>query len=249
MVAETASIIDGRCHKHMNWLLTPIRLIIYHKFIYMNVTWPATTVVCKQIIKDNKKCRHIAGDFGCHVDQAIWWGVHHSMEHIQGFTWSPWMPPSVECLRRISPAAAMVDKFEWNTQSTNKTQLLPSNYGTFNCKLIMRISRPKTDPLRRSSMQWASFKCETPWFKLKSMRTFLATKSTTMTSDDVNGDSNSNGSAANNRGSTRKKLLDPFWVSQFTQIHVNNNKIPVKYHCKKMTTSIMLVALLAIWSI
>ncbi len=27
--------------------------------------------------------------------------------------------------------AAMVDEFEWNTQNTNKTQLLASNYGTF----------------------------------------------------------------------------------------------------------------------
>jgi len=31
------------------------------------------------------------------------------MEHIQGFTRSHWMPPSGECLRRIAPAAAMVD--------------------------------------------------------------------------------------------------------------------------------------------
>jgi hypothetical protein len=56
--------------------------------------------------------------------------VHHPMEHIQGFTWIHWMPPSVKCLRCIAPAA-MVDKFERNTQNTNKTQLLASNYGTF----------------------------------------------------------------------------------------------------------------------
>jgi hypothetical protein len=41
------------------------------------------------------------------------------------------MPPSGECLRGIAPTAAMVDEFEQNTQNTNKTQLLASNYGTF----------------------------------------------------------------------------------------------------------------------
>jgi len=34
------------------------------------------------------------------------------MEHIHGFTRSHWMPPSGKCLRRIAPAAAMVDDFE-----------------------------------------------------------------------------------------------------------------------------------------
>jgi hypothetical protein len=34
------------------------------------------------------------------------------MEHIRGFIRSHWMQPSGECLRRIAPAAAMVDKFE-----------------------------------------------------------------------------------------------------------------------------------------
>jgi hypothetical protein len=42
------------------------------------------------------------------------------------------MPPSGECLRRITSAAVMVDKFVKTTLNTNKTQLLPSNYGTFN---------------------------------------------------------------------------------------------------------------------
>ncbi len=43
--------------------------------------------------------------------------AHRPMEHIQGFTRSHWMPPSGECLRRIAPAAAMVDDFE----KTHKT--------------------------------------------------------------------------------------------------------------------------------
>jgi hypothetical protein len=86
-------------------------------------------VVCKKIIEDNKICRQIAGDFGCQVD--LQWGVYCPMEHIQGFTWSHWMLPLVEHLRCIAPTAAMVNKFEWNTQNTNNTQLLASNYGTF----------------------------------------------------------------------------------------------------------------------
>jgi hypothetical protein len=34
------------------------------------------------------------------------------MEHVQGFTQSHWMPPSVDCLCCIAAAAAMVNKFE-----------------------------------------------------------------------------------------------------------------------------------------
>jgi hypothetical protein len=33
------------------------------------------------------------------------------METIQEFPQSHWMPPLVKCLRRIAPAAAMVDEF------------------------------------------------------------------------------------------------------------------------------------------
>jgi hypothetical protein len=45
------------------------------------------------------------------------------MEHVQGFTGSHWMPPSGKCLRRIAPAAAMVNEFVETAQNTNKTQL------------------------------------------------------------------------------------------------------------------------------
>jgi hypothetical protein len=38
------------------------------------------------------------------------------------------MPPSGKCLRRIAPAAAMVNEFVEKTQNTNKTQLLASSY-------------------------------------------------------------------------------------------------------------------------
>jgi hypothetical protein len=37
---------------------------------------------------------------------------HLRIEHIQGFTGSHWMPPSVECVCGIAPAAAMVEELE-----------------------------------------------------------------------------------------------------------------------------------------
>jgi hypothetical protein len=86
------------------------------------------------------------------------------------------MPPSGECLRRIAPTAAMVDKFEQNTQNTTKTQLLASNYGTFRSLVVCENFNPKTDPLLSSSMWQASCKCEMPRLELKSSQTFLAIK-------------------------------------------------------------------------
>jgi hypothetical protein len=59
-----------------------------------------------------KKCRRITGNFDCHADAAVRRGAHHPIEHIQGFTRSHWMPPLGECLRRIAPAAAMVNEFK-----------------------------------------------------------------------------------------------------------------------------------------
>ena len=75
----------------------------------------------QQQIDDNKKCRRIAGDFDGHGDVAVRREAHRPMEHIQGFIQSHWMLPSVECLHRIAPAAAMVKQFKSNTQNTNKT--------------------------------------------------------------------------------------------------------------------------------
>ena len=69
----------------------------------------------------------------CHGNAAVRRGAHHPMKHIQGFIQSQWMPPLVECLRRIAPApaATMVNEFLETTQNTNKTQVLASNYDTF----------------------------------------------------------------------------------------------------------------------
>ena len=65
----------------------------------------------RQQIDGNKKCRRIDGNFDCHGHAGVQCGAHRPMEHIWGFTRSHWMPPSVQCLRRIAPAAAMVDDF------------------------------------------------------------------------------------------------------------------------------------------
>ena len=66
------------------------------------------------VVSNNEidETRQIDDDFDGHGDAAVLCGAHRPMEHIQGFTRSHWMPPSGECLRRIVPAAAMVDDFE-----------------------------------------------------------------------------------------------------------------------------------------
>ena len=86
------------------------------------------------------------------------------------------MPPSGEFLRLITPAAAMVDGFVETTLNTNKTKLLPSNYGTFWLLVVCENLNPKTDPILSSLMRQASFKCEPPGLELKSSRSFLAIK-------------------------------------------------------------------------
>ncbi len=68
------------------------------------------------------------------------------MEHVQGFTGSHWMPPSVEYSHRIAPAAAMVNEFVETTQNTNKTQLLASNYSTFRAQVISENFIPQNGP-------------------------------------------------------------------------------------------------------
>jgi hypothetical protein len=56
------------------------------------------------------------------------------------------MPPSGKRLRRIVPAAAMVNEFVETTQNTNKTQLLASNYSTFRVLIISENFIPPNGP-------------------------------------------------------------------------------------------------------
>ena len=153
----------------MNILVTLIYFIL-------TITWSLAYGCGQQRNWQDKKCRQIDDDFEGHGDAAVWRGVHRPMEHIQGFTQSHWMPPLVDCLCRIAPAAAMVDKFEWDTQNSNNTQLLAINYSTLRSLVVCENFKPKTDPLFSSSMRQVSFKCETPWLELESSASFLSIK-------------------------------------------------------------------------
>jgi hypothetical protein len=66
-------------------------------------------------INGNKKYTSNAGNFNCHADAVMGCGLHCLMDHIPGFTRSQWMPPLGECLRCITPAAVMANKFFENT--------------------------------------------------------------------------------------------------------------------------------------
>jgi len=70
----------------------------------------------------------------------------------------------------------MVDEFVETTLHTSKTQLLPSNYGTFRSLVVCENFNPKMDPLLSSSMQRASLKCKMPRLELKNLWSFLAIK-------------------------------------------------------------------------
>jgi hypothetical protein len=100
----------------------------------------------RQRINSNKKCRQIDGNFDCHGYAGVRLGAHRPIEHVQGFTRSHWMPPLVKCLHCIAPAAAMVNEFVETTQNTNKTQLLASNYGTFQALVVCENFIPQNGP-------------------------------------------------------------------------------------------------------
>jgi hypothetical protein len=69
-------------------------------------------VVVNNKIDGNKKYMSNAGNFNGYADTAMQCGAHCPMERIRGFMQSHYMPPSGKCLRRITPAATMVDNFE-----------------------------------------------------------------------------------------------------------------------------------------
>jgi hypothetical protein len=54
------------------------------------------------------KCTSVAGHFDGHVDLLKQHGVHHLMQHDQGYTGSHWTPPLGGYLLRIAQAAARV---------------------------------------------------------------------------------------------------------------------------------------------
>ena len=56
------------------------------------------------------------------------------------------MQPSGECRGRIALMAAMVDAFVETTQNSNKTQLLASNYSTFQSLVVYEKFAPLLGP-------------------------------------------------------------------------------------------------------
>ena len=51
-------------------------------------------------------CTSIAGHFDGHADALKQYGVHHPIQHVQGYSGSHWMPPSGDYSLHIAPAAA-----------------------------------------------------------------------------------------------------------------------------------------------
>jgi len=124
-----------------------IKLCSYSYF--RQIACPPLQIGGQQRIGDIIKCRQIAGDFDCHADAAVRRGAYHPIEHVLDFTGSHWMLPSGKCLRRIAPAAAMVNEFVETTQNTNKRQLLTSNYGTFRALVNSENFIPQNGPSTR----------------------------------------------------------------------------------------------------
>ncbi len=145
-------------------------------YFILIITWSLAYGCGKQWIDGNKKCRRIAGNFDDHGDATEQGEAHRPIKHIQGFTQSHWMPPSGECLRRIAPAAVMVNEFVETTQKTNKTQLLASNYGTFWALVVCEFSTPKQTLCSAHWCDKLRKKSEMPRLELKSLQTFLAIK-------------------------------------------------------------------------
>jgi len=108
-----------------------MNILVTHIFFILTITWSLAYGCGQQQNQRDKKCRQMDDNFDGHGIAAVRRGAHRPMKHIQGFTRSHWMPPSGKCLRRIAPAAVMVNEFVETTQNTKKTQLLASNYGTF----------------------------------------------------------------------------------------------------------------------
>jgi len=69
----------------------------------------------QQQIGDNNNCWQIAGDFDCHADAGIQYGVHRPIEHVQGFTRSH----SV-CRHRADACAVSPRRPSWSTNSSKQ---------------------------------------------------------------------------------------------------------------------------------
>jgi hypothetical protein len=89
-----------------------MNILVTHIYFILTIAWSLAYGCGQQRNRRDKKCRQLNDNFDSHGDAAVRRGAHRPIKHIQGFTRSHWMPPSGECMRRIAPAAAMVDEFE-----------------------------------------------------------------------------------------------------------------------------------------
>ena len=105
----------------------------------------------------------------CGCGGAMWDASPNEAKLIPDFTRSQWMLPLGECLRRITPAAA-VDEFVATTQNTNtnKTQVLASNYSAFWLLVAYENFVPQIEPSTQLIDATSLFKCKTPWLELRS---------------------------------------------------------------------------------
>jgi hypothetical protein len=85
------------------------------------------------------------------VGHITWWSTFRATLKATGCR--HWVSACAALSRQ--QAAGMVDEFVENTQNTNKTQLLASNFGTFRSLVVHENFNLKRNPLISSLMQQA----------------------------------------------------------------------------------------------
>ena len=111
-------------------------------FCECSITMLFSYVSGQQWIDSNKTCRRIAGNLDCHGNAAIrqgcitQWGASRASLEATG------------CHHLLSACAVTVGsrhgrRIQMNTQNTNKTKLLASNFGTFRLLVVCENLTPK----------------------------------------------------------------------------------------------------------
>ena len=86
----------------------------------MTITWSLVWGCGQQQNRQRQKIHVKRCNFDGHADTVVQCRAHCPMERIRGFMQSHQMPPMGKCLRRIAPAAAMVDDFEKKKKTLTK---------------------------------------------------------------------------------------------------------------------------------
>ena len=106
-----------------------MNILITRIYFTLTITWSLAYSCGQQRNRQDTKCRQIDNNFDGHGNALVQHRVHRPMEHIQGFTWSHWMPPLGECLcRRIAPmvisASSMHCMRFWPYQRNHKSHMI-----------------------------------------------------------------------------------------------------------------------------